>query len=109
MPTLTEGSLAPSPLSHPVRGRASNSQRTNSVADLKGVPWDWQGTELTERTPPVALPAPLVGKAFYITRADVERHNAIEFRVARRVCRYFAERSRPILISSSKARLHTLS
>eukprot|EP00971_Amphidinium_carterae_P065431 1296429-Amphidinium_carterae.2 len=47
-----------------------------------------QGTELTDRTPPQALPAPLTspvppraapaGRAFYITRADVERHNATQ-------------------------------
>eukprot|EP00971_Amphidinium_carterae_P350477 6491569-Amphidinium_carterae.1 len=57
--------------------------------ELKGLPWDWQGTELVERTPPQALPAPLTlpvppqkptagGRAFYIARADVERHNATQ-------------------------------
>eukprot|EP00971_Amphidinium_carterae_P202289 4013705-Amphidinium_carterae.1 len=41
--------------------RLAESERWDAanVAELKGVPWDEQGTELAERVPPQALPAPL--------------------------------------------------
>eukprot|EP00971_Amphidinium_carterae_P261711 5191912-Amphidinium_carterae.1 len=78
--------VAKKDLRYPYRGtglsRLAESERWEaaSVAELKGVPWDWQGTELADRTPPQALPAPLTlpvppqrpaaGRLFYITRAN---------------------------------------
>eukprot|EP00971_Amphidinium_carterae_P125899 2494198-Amphidinium_carterae.1 len=50
--------------------RLAESERWDaaSVAEVKGVPWDWQGTELTERVPPQALPAPLTWFTAYRER-----------------------------------------
>eukprot|EP00971_Amphidinium_carterae_P330145 6463008-Amphidinium_carterae.1 len=70
--------------------RLTESERWEAagVAELKGLPWDWQWSELTDRTPTQALPAPLTlpvppqrptaGRTFYITRADLGRLNATQ-------------------------------